>query len=45
MERQERVKWTVLFLGVYVCAYVVIFFKASGKRCGLPDGSIFLVSQ
>lgn len=26
VERQERVKWTVLFVGVYVCAYVVIFF-------------------
>lgn len=45
VERQERVKWTVLVPGVYVCAYVGIFFKASGKRCGLWDGSIFLVSQ
>lgn len=46
VERQERVKWPVLIPGVYVCAYVAIFFKASGKeRCGLPDGSIFLVSR
>lgn len=32
VERQERVKWTVLIPGVYVCAYVAIFFKASGKE-------------
>lgn len=32
VERQERVKWPVLIPGVYVCAYVGIFFKAGGKE-------------
>lgn len=32
VERQERVKWPVLIPGVYVCAYVGIFFEASAKE-------------
>lgn len=32
VERQERVKWTVLVPGVYVCAYVVSFFLRPAEK-------------